>query len=370
LIARADEFGKDIDAAKTAGFAPIVAGAGSFEADPGEAAFTVAAGVLRAPPLTLSNAAGRIEANLQTDFNTGEVSIDGTLTYDAGQEALVGSEPALRFSLQGPIRAPVRRFDSEPLAQFLTQRALETEQARVEGMQSALLEKQRLRREARYYAALQEEHDRATEAWRKEQEEARRKAEAEAEARRKAEEEARLKAEAEERERQAEAEKARLKAEAEARRAAEERARIAAEEARQQAEAAARLEAEAAAKLEAEEKARLVAEAQARREAEEQARLEAEAAKREAEAAAKVEAETRARLAAEEKARQEERIRQERAARAIEEAARREAETAPPASGTENTPRPRADVGRPDAPPDAFAPLADDGFMRMLQGAP
>lgn len=370
LIARADEFGKDIDAAKTAGFAPFVAGAGSFAADPGEAAFTVAAGVLRAPPLTLRNAAGRIEANLQTDFNTGEVSIDGTLTYEAGQEALVGSEPALRFSLQGPIRAPVRRFDSEPLAQFLTQRALETEQARVEGMQSALLEKQRLRREARYYAALQEEHDRATEAWRKEQEEARRKAEAEAEARRKAEEEARLKAEAEERERQAEAEKARLKAEAEARRAAEERARIAAEEARQQAEAAARLEAEAAAKLEAEEKARLEAEAKARREAEEQARLEAEAAKREAEAAAKVEAETRARLAAEEKARQEERIRQERAARAIEEAARREAETAPPASGTENTPRPRADVGRPDAPPDAFAPLADDGFMRMLQGAP
>ena len=74
----------------------------------------------------------------------------------------------------------MRTFDSEPLAQFLTQRALEIEQARVEAMQAALLEKQRLRREVRYYAALQDEHDRAAEEWRRQQEEARRAAEAEA----------------------------------------------------------------------------------------------------------------------------------------------------------------------------------------------
>ena len=195
FIARADEFGKDIDVAKTSGFAPDIAGAGSFAADPGEAAFTVAAGVLRAPPLVLKNAAARIEANLQSDFNTGEVSVDGTVNYEPGQDALVGSEPALRFRVEGPIAAPVRTLDSEPLAQFLTQRALEIEQARVEAMQSALLEKQRLRREVRYYAALQEEHDRATEQWRRQQEEARAAAEAEAAARRKAEEEARLEAE-------------------------------------------------------------------------------------------------------------------------------------------------------------------------------
>jgi len=391
LIARAEQFGKDIDAAKTAGFAPGIAGAGSFAADPGEVAFTVAAGVLRAPPLTLRNPAARIEANLQSDFNTGEVSLGGTVTYEAGQEALVGSEPALRFSLEGPIGATVRTFDSEPLAQFLTQRALEIEQARVEAMQSALLEKQRLRREVRYYAALQEEHERAAEEWRKAQEEARLKAEAQAEAKRKAEEEARLKAQAEERARQAEAERARLAAEAEkarleaeaekarlaaeakARQEAEERARIAAAEAERQAAEAARLEAEAAAKLEAEEKARLEAEAQAKREAEERARIAAEAAQREAEAKARIEAETRARLAAEERARQEEFARQEEAVRALEEAARRQAENnAPPAgSGAEGPPRPQVDVGTPPpAAPDVFAPLANDGFLKMLEGTP
>ena len=183
FIARANPFGKDIDAAKTASFAPEVAASGSFAADPGEAAFTVAAGVLRAPPLELKNAAARIEANLQTDFNSGEVTANGTVSYEPGHDALIGSEPALRFSLQGRIGATVRSFDSEPLAQFLTQRALEIEQARVEAMQSGLLEKQRLRREVRYYAALQEEHDRAVEEWRRQQEEARRAAEAEAAAR-------------------------------------------------------------------------------------------------------------------------------------------------------------------------------------------
>lgn len=384
LIARADQFGKDIDVAKTAGFAPIIAGNGSFAAEPGEAAFTVAAGVLRAPPLELRNAAARIEANLQSDFNTGQVSAEGTITFEPGQEALVGSDPALRFSLQGPIGAATKSFDSEPLAQFLTQRALEIEQARVEAMQSALLEKQRLRREVRYYAALQEQHDRATEEWRKQQEEMRLKAQAEAEARRQAEEEARLKAEAEERVRQAEAEKARLAAEAEkarlqaeaekarlaaeakARQDAEARARMAAEEAERQAAEAARLEAEAAAKLEAEEKARLEAEAQARRAAEEQARIAAEAAQREAEAKARQEAETRARIEAEERARQEELARQEEAVRALEEAARGEAENNAPPAATEAAPRPQVDVGRPAEPPPN--PFADDGFMKMLQG--
>ncbi|MEP9388653.1 AsmA-like C-terminal region-containing protein [Mesorhizobium sp. KR9-304] len=370
FIARADLFGKDIDAARTASFAPGVATSGSFAADPGEAAFTVAAGVLRAPPLKLTNPAATIEANLQSNFNTGEVSIDGTIGYEPGQEALVGSDPALRFNLQGRVGATVRTFDSEPLAQFLTQRALEIEQARVEAMQSALLEKQRLRREVRYYAALQEEHDRATEQWRREQEEARLAAEAEAEAKRKAEEEARLKAEAEERARQAEAEKARLEAEETARREAEERARIAAEEAERQAAEAARLEAEAAARSEAEEKARLGAEAQAQRAAEEAARAQAEAAEREAEAAARAEAETRERIEATERARQEaeERARQEAAAAALAaEAARRAAQdAASPEPSDESPPRPQADVGRPAEP--APNPFADDGFMKMLQG--
>ncbi|TIV63614.1 MAG: hypothetical protein E5V93_26005, partial [Mesorhizobium sp.] len=115
------------------------------------------------------------------------VTAKGTLTYRPGDEALVGSEPAVNFSLAGPLGGAAPQFDSGPLAQFLTQRALEKEQQRVEAMQAALLEKQRLRREVRYYAALQTERDRAAEELRRQEEEARQKAEAEARAKAEAE---------------------------------------------------------------------------------------------------------------------------------------------------------------------------------------
>jgi len=376
FIARADQLGKDIDAARTAEFAPALAEAGSFVADPAEAAFTVAGGVLRAPPLELRNSSATVEASVQSDLNSGEVSVSGAITYDAGQEALVGSEPALRFSLRGPLGNAKATFDSEPLAQFLTQRALEMEQARVEGMQSALLEKQRLRREVRYYAALQDEHDRTVEEWRKQQEEARKAAEAEAEAKRKLEEEARLKAEAEERARQEEAEKARIAAEKQAAEEAEARARAAAEEAERQAAETARIEAEAAAKAEADEKARLEAEALAQRAEEERARQAAEAARLEAEAAAQAEADARAEAEAEQARRlADETARQEaEAKRAADEAARAadkqkalsEAQNAASeAAQVEAAPRPKTDVGQP---PPAKPKPKPDGFWEMLNG--
>ena len=109
-----------------------------------------------------------------------------------GDEALVGSEPSVGFTVEGPLGAHVGPYDTEPLAQFLTQRALEREQARVEALQAALIEKQRLRREVRYYASLQFERDKAAEA----QREGRGRGAAAAEEKRKAEEEAQRKAEA------------------------------------------------------------------------------------------------------------------------------------------------------------------------------
>lgn len=240
FIAAADSIGRDIDAAKTAAFAPQIAAAGTFSSEPVDIAFTVAGGILRAPPVTLKNPAASLEAGVQVDLNTVRIAANGTIAYAPGDEALVGSEPAVRFGLDGPIGATNRVFDTEPLAQFLTQRALEIEQARVEAMQAALLEKQRLRREVRYYAALQDERERAAAELKRQQEEARLRAEAEARAR--AEAEARAKAE--EAARQAEAERqARLEAEQVAREAqrlrAEEAARLKAEEdARRRAEEA------------------------------------------------------------------------------------------------------------------------------------
>lgn len=218
LLARADAVGRDIDAGKVAGFAPAIIGEGTFAAASGEAAFTVAGGVLRAPPLTLATPTANLTAEIKADLNNGTVAAAGEVAYAPGNEALAGSEPAIRYSVEGPLGATRKHFDTEPLAQFLTQRALEIEQARVEAMQAALLERQRLRREVRYYAALEAQRDRLVEEQRRAAEEARHRAEQE---RAKAETEARAAAEARAR---AEAE-ARAKADAEAKAKAEEAAR-------------------------------------------------------------------------------------------------------------------------------------------------
>ncbi|WP_442583119.1 AsmA protein [Mesorhizobium sp. ASY16-5R] len=354
LLAAADKVGRDIDAARTAGFAPEIAAAGSFAGGDADVAFTIANGVLRAPPVTLQSPPAQVSAELRADLNTGELSLNGTVTYAAGDEALAGSEPALRFTAQGQAGAVSITFDSEPLAQFLTQRALEREQARVEAMQAVLLEKQRLRREVRYYAALEAERSRiAAEALRK----------AEEEARRKVQEEARLKAEEEERQ------------------------RLAAEEARRQAEEAARRQAEEEARLKAEEEARQRAQEDARRKAEEDARLKAEAEERERIAAEQAERERQAAergeqdgQAAEKAAasrRQTEEVVRRRAsqeAQQADEAARRAAEekpARPAAREAEQAPLPGVRQGTEmgDYPPPVKPkPSAFENIIRSLTG--
>lgn len=262
FLAKADAIGRDIDAAKTADFAPAIAADGSFAAEDADVAFTIAGGTLRAPPISLDNPAATLSADVTADLNTSTVSARGAITYRPGDEALVGSEPVMNFTAEGPFGAVKRQFDSEPLAQFLTQRALEKEQQRVEAMQAALLEKQRLRREVRYYAALQDARDKAAEELRLQEEAARLKAEAdakakaEADAQAKADAEAKAKADAEAKAKADADAKAKADADAKAaaeQQAADEAAKAQAEQERQRAEEAIRKQEKA--RLEAERKA-------------------------------------------------------------------------------------------------------------------
>lgn len=265
FLAKADAIGRDIDTAKTAGFAPDIAADGSFAAGDTDVAFTVAGGTLRAPPVSLENPAATLSADVTADLNAATVSAKGAITYRPGDEALVGSEPVVNFTAEGPFGAVKRAFDSEPLAQFLTQRALEKEQQRVEAMQAALLEKQRLRREVRYYAALKTERDKAAEELRRQEEAARLKAEADAKA--KAEADAQAKADADAKA-QADAE-AKAKADADAKAKADADAKAAAEQ--QAADEAAKAQVDKQERQKAEEAVRIAAQEKARLEAERKA---------------------------------------------------------------------------------------------------
>ncbi|RWB35858.1 MAG: AsmA protein, partial [Mesorhizobium sp.] len=342
FIAKADAIGRDIDAAKTARFAPQIAADGSFPAGDIDIAFTIAGGTLRAPPVNLENPAAKLSADITADLNASTVAASGSITYRPGDEALVGSDPTVNFSVDGPFGAAKRQFDSEPLAQFLTQRALEKEQQRVEAMQAALLEKQRLRREVRYYAALQAERERAAEELRKQQEAAR--LQAEADARAKAEAEAKARAEAE----------AKARAEAQARAEAEARAKA---DAQAKAEAEARARADAQAKAEAEVKAKADAEAKAKADAETRARAAQQAAdevakaeeqrRRKAEEAMRIAAELKAKLDAERRA-------------AAEQAQKIERSPQPPAN---DNPPPAESAPKPQLEPSSI-----DNLLKSLGG--
>ncbi len=171
IVEKADTFGRDIKAGDVAVFADGLVGSGSYPAGKAELSFVVAGGVLRTPEVQFDQPGARLQSELKLDLYTGKTQILSELTYDPGREALVGAVPAVRLTSTGRLGSVTTEYDATPLAQFLTQRALEIEQSRVESLQAGLLEKQRLRREVRYYASL--EQDRLDE-------EARRRAEQEA----------------------------------------------------------------------------------------------------------------------------------------------------------------------------------------------
>ena len=116
--------------------------------------WTAASGVARFSPVLAGAGGASLSAALTADIGSLAANIDGKLAFVPDGSA-AGSAPEVPFaiSLEGGVYAS--RFDPQPLEQFLAQRALEREQARVEALQEELLEGQRLRREARLYGYLQ-----------------------------------------------------------------------------------------------------------------------------------------------------------------------------------------------------------------------
>lgn len=154
ILARADEIGRDIGDAHVSAFAGDIASTGRFPAGDIEVPFTIATGAVRTPAFFMRTEGAAISMEMQANLGTKEIAGSGAIDFDAGTEALVGSEPSLGIAVTGRYGETALRFDAAPMTQYLTQRALEREQARVEAMQAGLLERQRLRREVRYYAAL------------------------------------------------------------------------------------------------------------------------------------------------------------------------------------------------------------------------
>ncbi|MBA8849368.1 uncharacterized protein involved in outer membrane biogenesis [Ochrobactrum intermedium] len=157
------------------GIADKAMGQGMFTPGNARFDFTISGGVARMAAANLNDGNAVLLGDLQFDLSTLGIGGNGSLTFQNDGGSDTGISPQVAFSLGGTYSVPEVTFDKQPLIQFLTQRALEREQERVESMQASLMEKQRLRRQLGLFEADEEERNRL-----QRDEEARRRSEAKA----------------------------------------------------------------------------------------------------------------------------------------------------------------------------------------------
>jgi hypothetical protein len=146
--------------------------------------FTITDGEFRAQNVAASAGPAKLMGNARIDLLKETLQGSLAVTYDAGEDALAGGDPTVRFVYSGDLAAASKTLDASALTSFLSQRAFERERRRVETLQASVLEKQRLRREVALYNFRAAQRQAARE-------------KAEAEERARLEEEARQRAEAE-----------------------------------------------------------------------------------------------------------------------------------------------------------------------------
>jgi hypothetical protein len=119
------------------------------EAPFGEAggAFALSGGRVLIRNLSAEIPGGRVAAEAGADISEGSVEASLALSPDPGKDALAGAEPAVTVLFDGKPGDVSRTLDTTALEGFLSLRAFEREQRRVEVLQASVIERQRLRRE-------------------------------------------------------------------------------------------------------------------------------------------------------------------------------------------------------------------------------
>ncbi len=222
LLSATDPMQDQLNAGKVHPIVETLLNNGEAKLPPTSVPFNVTDGVLRIQNVNVTTDQARLNGNAQIDLPQERISASLDIGLNPSGDVLPGAEPAIRLDFSGMLASPGRKMDVTDITGYLTLRAYERERRRVERLQSNVLEKQRLRREASLYKFNDAEREKAAaiETERRAEEERLRALAAQA-AQEKADADAKAKADAEA--------KAKAQADAKAKADAEERARIAAE---------------------------------------------------------------------------------------------------------------------------------------------
>jgi hypothetical protein len=127
---------------------------GDFAVDEIAIPVSITGGDLRASSVRLKNEEATLLVDALLNLTTGRLEADGRLAFDPKSEAVAGATPEVDVSWTGPANDPQFEVTPRGLSGYFSLRAFEREQRRVELLQARILERQRLRREVRYYEAL------------------------------------------------------------------------------------------------------------------------------------------------------------------------------------------------------------------------
>lgn len=125
-----------------------------------EIPFNISGGRLRAANIAGQNNELSFSADADIGLLQGDLAAKLAVAFKPGEDAMAGADPTVSFDWQGPLAGPKRQIDITALNSFLSLRRFEQERRRVEIMQANIAEKQRLRREAALYRALDAERER------------------------------------------------------------------------------------------------------------------------------------------------------------------------------------------------------------------
>lgn len=172
ILSAADKLEGEINAAKVAGMvAPIVV-KGQTRVDGVALPFSISSGRLLIQNARAETPDLRLGFDAAVGLAEGSVRADLRTAFKPGNDEVAGATPALTMRFSGTLAGPTSSVDATELANYLSLRAFERERRKADLLQGRLAERQRLRREALYYHALDDAREKARiEAERKAEEE-------------------------------------------------------------------------------------------------------------------------------------------------------------------------------------------------------
>lgn len=143
---------KKTEAARLA-LAQMLTQGGLLQAEKMQAHMALTGGIIRFTGLQAKHAKAVLQGDFQLNLNDLDWGGNGALELQLPPSERNDVPAQLQLALSGNWAAPLVKFDYQPMVQFLTRRALLREQQRAEAAQALIIERQRLKREADYYAA-------------------------------------------------------------------------------------------------------------------------------------------------------------------------------------------------------------------------